>query len=80
MIASLQGSVSSVSTDSLVLEVGGVGYRVFCGPPTLALARPGSALKLHTHHLVREDLQALYGFRNPEELGFFTLLTTVTGV
>lgn len=80
MIASLQGSVASVSTDSLVLEVGGVGYRVYCGPPTLASARQGSTLKLHTHHLVREDLQALYGFRNPEELGFFTLLTTVTGV
>jgi len=80
VIASLQGSIAAVSTDSLVLEVGGVGYRVFCGPPTLAAARPGSTLKLHTHHLVREDLQALYGFRDPQELGFFTLLTTVTGV
>lgn len=80
MIASLQGSVAAVSTDSLVLEVGGVGYRVFCGPPTLSSARSGSILKLHTYHLVREDLQALYGFRDPQELGFFTLLTTVTGV
>ncbi|MDQ3447869.1 MAG: Holliday junction branch migration protein RuvA [Chloroflexota bacterium] len=80
MIASLQGSVSSVGTDSLILEVGGVGYRVFCGPPTLASARPETTLKLHIHHLVREDLQSLYGFRTPEELGFFTLLTTVTGV
>ncbi len=80
VIASLQGSVVSVSSDSLVLDVGGVGYRVFCGPPALASARPGSIMKLHTHHLIREDLQALYGFRNPEELGFFTLLTTVTGV
>ncbi len=76
----MQGSVSSVGTDSLILEVGGVGYRVFCGPPTLASARPETTLKLHVHHLVREDLQSLYGFRTPEELGFFTLLTTVTGV
>lgn len=80
VIASLQGSVAAINTDSLVLEVGGVGYRVFCGTPTLAAARLGSTLQLHTHHLVREDLQALYGFRTPEELGFFTLLTTVTGV
>lgn len=80
MIASLHGSVAAVGTDSLILEVGGVGYRVFCGPPTLAAARPGSTLKLHTHHLVREDLQALYGFMSSEDLGFFTLLTTVTGV
>ena len=43
-------------------------------------AAPGSPLKLHTYHLVREDQQALYGFRSAEELGFFTLLLTVTGV
>jgi len=41
---------------------------------------PGSRLKLHTYHLVREDQQALYGFRSADELGFFTLLLTVTGV
>src|SRR6185369_12713709 len=38
------------------------------------------SLKLHTHHLVREDVQALYGFRTVEELGFFDLLLTVNGV
>jgi Holliday junction DNA helicase RuvA len=46
----------------------------------LAAAEPGKRLKLHTHHLVREDLQALYGFRTADELGFFGLLMTVTGV
>lgn len=80
MIASLAGTVTSVAADSIVLEVGGVGYRVFCGPGTLAAMRQGSTTRLHTHHLVRDDLQALYGFRTPEELGFFELLTTVTGV
>ncbi len=80
MIASLDGTVASVGTDALVLEVGGVGYRVFAAPAVLAAAPPGSRLKLHTHHLVREDVQALYGFRTPEELGFFGLLMTVTGV
>lgn len=80
MIASLEGTVGSVATDSLVLEVGGVGYRVFAPPVVLASARPGERLKLHVHHLVREDQQALYGFRSIEELGFFSLLLTVTGV
>ena len=80
MIASLEGVVAAVAADSLVLEVGGVGYRVACGPHTLATARHGQRLKLHTHHLVREDLQALYGFGSVEELTFFELLTTVTGV
>lgn len=80
MIALLEGTVARISADSLVLQAGGVGYRVFCGPDTLSIARHGSTLTLHTHHLVRQDLQALYGFRTPEELGFFELLTTVTGV
>ncbi len=80
MIASLRGTVDAILADSVVIEVGGVGYRVFAGPGTLAGARQGEQLKLHTHHIVREDLQALYGFRGVEELGFFTLLLTVTGV
>jgi holliday junction DNA helicase RuvA len=80
VIASLTGAVAAVGTDSLVLDVGGVGYRVFVGPGTLGRARPGERLHLQTHHLVREDLQALYGFGTVEELGFFELLMTVTGV
>jgi Holliday junction DNA helicase RuvA len=80
LIASLNGTVSAVFADSLILEVGGVGYRVFAAPSVLIAARTGEQFKLFTHHVVREDLQALYGFRNPEELGFFGLLLTVTGV
>jgi Holliday junction DNA helicase RuvA len=80
VIASLSGTVDAVFPDSLILEAGGVGYRVFAGPSTLATVRQGERVKLHTHHLVREDAQALYGFRTVEELGFFALLLTVTGV
>ncbi len=80
MIASVDGIVGAVAADSLVLEVGGLGYRVFAAPAVLAGAISGSRLKLHTYHLVREDQQALYGFHSAEELGFFNLLLTVTGV
>jgi Holliday junction DNA helicase RuvA len=80
VIASVEGRVGAVAFDSLVIEVGGIGYRVFASPAILSTAAPGSTLKLHTFHLVREDQQALYGFRSPEDLGFFTLLLTVTGV
>ncbi len=80
MIASLNGTVDAILADSLVIDAGGVGYRVFAGPATLAAARQGERFKLHTHHLIREDAQALYGFRSTEELGFFTLLLTVAGV
>jgi len=80
VLASVEGAVGAVSADSLVIEVGGLGYRVFAAPSVIAAAVPGSRLKLHTYHLVREDQQALYGFRTAEELGFFNLLLTVTGV
>ena len=80
VIASVEGTVGAIASDSLVIEAGGLGYRVFAAPTVLATAAFGSRLKLHTYHLVREDQQALYGFRTPEELGFFNLLLTVTGV
>ena len=80
MIASVEGSVGAVTPDSVVIEVGGIGYRVFAPPSVMASAVTGKPLKLHTYHLVREDQQALYGFRSVEELGFFNLLLTVNGV
>lgn len=80
MIAFVEGTVALIGPDSVVIEAGGVGYRVFCGPGTVAGLKEGTSARLFTHHLVREDLQALYGFRSRDELGFFELLTTVTGV
>ena len=80
MIASLDGTVAAVALDSLIVEVGGVGYRVYAAPSVIASATPGGRLKLFTHHVVREDAQQLFGFRTAEELGFFGLLLTVTGV
>ena len=80
MIASLDGTVAAIAQDSLIVEVGGVGYRVYAAPSVLASAAIGSQLKLFTHHVVREDAQQLFGFRTVEELGFFGLLLTVTGV
>ena len=80
MIASVEGTVGAVAFDSIVIEVGGLGYQVFASPAILSTAVAGTTLKLHTYHLVREDQQALYGFRTAEDLGFFTLLLTVNGV
>ena len=80
MIASIEGVVGAVGADFVVIEVGGIGYRVHAAPAILVGATPGSRLKLFTHHLVREDQQALFGFRSVEDLGFFELLLTVTGV
>ena len=80
MIASVEGIVGAIAADSLVIEVGGIGYRVYAAPSVLSTATQGGKLKLHTYHLVREDQQALFGFRGADELGFFNLLLTVTGV
>jgi Holliday junction DNA helicase RuvA len=80
LIASVDGVVGSIGFDSVVVEVGGIGYRVFAAPAVLVGAATGSRLKLFTHHVIREDAQQLFGFRTAEELGFFTLLLTVTGV
>ena len=80
MIASVEGIVGAIAADSLVIEVAGIGYRVYAAPSVLASTPPGGKLKLHTFHLVREDQQALFGFRTSDELGFFNLLLTVTGV
>jgi len=80
VIASVEGIVGAVGVDSLVIELGGIGYRVFAAPSVIVKASSGSRLKLHIYHLVAEDRQALFGFASPEELGFFNLLLTVTGV
>jgi Holliday junction DNA helicase RuvA len=80
VIVSVEGIVADVLADSLVVETGGIGYQVFVAPSVVASATPSAKLKLHTYHVIREDLQALYGFRTPEERGFFTLLLSVTGV
>ena len=80
MIAFVEGEVVSIDADSAVVQAGGVGYRVFSGPGTLSSLREGEKARLYTHHLVREDQQALFGFDSPEELAFFELLMTVSGV
>lgn len=80
MIASVEGVVAEVGADSLIVETAGIGYRIFASPALLAGLPTGSRIKLRTYHLIREDAQALYGFRTPEELGFFEQLLAVTGV
>lgn len=80
MIGSLRGTVTRVGLDHALVEVGGIGYRVVAGPALLGRLRQGSEASLYTHHLVREDQQALFGFATTEELAFFELLMTVSQV
>lgn len=81
MIASLHGTLSSVDRDAVVVQVGGVGFRVFVPKSYLdRLGRPGQEVMLYTHLHVRENELALYGCGTEEEIGLFHLLLGVTGI
>ncbi len=81
MIASLKGKLEATGTDWAIIDVSGVGFRVFVPTTTLSiLGKPGSIVHLYTHLHVREDIIALYGFSTFEELGLFQTLTGVSGI
>ena len=80
MIATLNGKVQEVNTDSLVIEVGGIGVQVFVPAGLTAGSHPGEHLFLHTYLVVRQDALLLFGFDTREGREFFELLLTVNGV
>jgi Holliday junction DNA helicase RuvA len=81
MIATLRGKLQARSDDSIVLDVGGVGYGVRVSTRTMAeLGGVGSEVHLFTHLRVREDELTLYGFMSKDDLRLFEILLTVTGV
>ncbi len=81
MIAKLRGILDEIGDDWLIIEVGGVGYRVFATGRTLSgLPAPGAELVLHIETHRREDHVHLYGFEDPAEAGMFRLLQSVQGV
>jgi len=81
MIASLQGKLEIIGSDSVIVNVNGVGYLVYLPTSTLSsIGRVGKEIKLYTHLHVREDIMALYGFGSPDELRLFEILLGVSGV
>lgn len=80
MIASVRGRVLSLSLDSLVLEVGGVGILMYVTPRTLTGVRMGDEVTMFSSLVVREDSLTLYGFADDDERQLFDLLQTATGV
>ena len=70
MIGSLRGAVlERTGTGELLVEVGGVGYRVSVPTRLLPGAAPGSETFLYIHHHQREDAVTLYGFASRDEIG-----------
>lgn len=81
MIGKLRGRVDEIDEDSVVLDVGGVGYIVFCSGRTLAALPPvGEMAQLVIETHVREDHFHLYGFPDNVEREWFRLLATVQRV
>ncbi|MEP0805659.1 MAG: Holliday junction branch migration protein RuvA [Chloroflexota bacterium] len=80
MIATLRGEVTQIEDNALILEVGGVGLRVFVPAPLRAKLKAGEAAFLFTHLIVREDALTLYGFEAQADRELFTLLLGVDGV
>ncbi|HEV7720382.1 MAG TPA: Holliday junction branch migration protein RuvA [Iamia sp.] len=82
MIGSLRGDLLERTPDGeLLVEVGGLGYRVHAGPATAALLGDiGSEVRVWTHHHVREDTQVLYGFATRDERVTFEALISAHGV
>jgi Holliday junction DNA helicase RuvA len=81
MIGSLRGRLTRKHPPRIVLECGGVGYEIETPMSTfLELPETGAEILLHTHLVVREDAQTLFGFSTEEEKSLFRSLLKVSGV
>ena len=82
MIGRLSGEVLECSPEELLLDVGGVGYRVRIPLSTYyaVVSKPAARASLHVHTHVREDALVLYGFATPDERRAFERLITISGI
>lgn len=81
MIAHVFGELANVEPDYIVIDVGGIGYKVFAPLSVLAgMPQPGAKVKLFTYTHVKEDALTLYGFPDTSQKRMFELLLTVSGV
>lgn len=80
MYAYIKGRIDHKAADYLVIDNGGIGYKVFTSLSTLDRLETGQEVKVHTYTHVREDIFSLYGFLTPEELRVFELLISVSGI
>jgi Holliday junction DNA helicase RuvA len=80
MIASIRGEITQIEDNALIMEVGGVGLRVFVPKPLLSKFNNGEIILLQTHLVVRENDLALYGFETASDRQLFLTLLGVDGV
>ena len=81
MLAYIKGSLETKYKNYVVIDVGGLGYKVFMSESAInSLGEIGEIIKVHTYYRVREDDISIYGFKTQEELRTFELLISVSGV
>lgn len=81
MIAYIKGNLEMKMTGYIVIDVGGIGYKVFMSDVGIEkLGNIGEVVKVHTYYKVREDDISIFGFNTLEELKMFELLISVSGV
>jgi Holliday junction DNA helicase RuvA len=80
MIATLRGEISQIEEHAMIIEVGGVGLRVFVPAPVRGRLKVGEVILLYTHLVVREDALTLYGFESQPDRELFNMLLGVDGV
>ncbi len=80
MISYLKGSILAKTAKTITLLVNNVGYQIFIPATLLKKIKIGTELELYTHLRHSEDAMSLFGFSQPEELRFFELLITISGV
>ena len=80
MIATLRGEIIQIEDNAIVVEVGGVGLRVFVPAQLRGRLKTGEAILLYTHLVVREDALTLYGFESQSDRELFNMLLGVDGV
>jgi len=80
MIATLRGEIAQIEENALIIEVGGVGMRVFAPAPLRKRLKVGETAFLFTHLVVREDALTLYGFDSQSDRDLFNILLGVDGV
>ena len=81
MLAYIKGTLEMKMTGYIVIDVGGLGYKVFMSEAGIEkVGNIGESVKVHTYYKVREDDISIYGFNTLEELKMFELLIGVSGV
>lgn len=81
MLAYIKGTLEMKMTGYIVIDVGGLGYKVFMSEAGIEkVGNIGESVKVHTYYKVREDDISIYGFNTLEELKMFELLISVSGV